>query len=435
MKMQRTKKAFVFAFFTLLALLFVELIGGRIFKNQIASIKKSNKSTYKFINIDWEKQFPYENEITLAEEPNGLPGTEKSAMADKVSILADKYSDVFHKFETIGNPLSTTMPMYDGISKLGYIINSRLSDPSMGDTYIRLKNGYWFKLKKSKVKDKEAEAIIAPYLSLQNYLKSKGIPFLYCYAPSKECAVDNEFPIGVTSYANDNINRYVAALEKYGVNYIDLRSNIHRDGLYHYALFYKTDHHWTVDTALWALEIIENELNEEYGLRIENIREIGPFRREVYEKAWLGSYGRAVTKHIAEPENFEMLYPEFETSFEMEIPDARVDTTGSFEDVFNIKQAIEKAQLPMYEQVLYGNRPYVKIKNLYNQDGPRILVIKDSFGIVAAPYLALSCSELLLLDVRQNNGNFTGSIVSCINSFKPDAVITIMNNPQKIRLN
>ena len=88
-----------------------------------------------------------------------------------------------------------------------------------------------------------------------------------------------------------------------------------------------------------------------------------------------------------------------------------------------------------FEAILYGNMPYVKISNYKNPNGPRILMIRDSFAACVAPYLAESCSELILIDTRVSYGVFSGSIISCINDFKPDVVLALLNVPQAIILN
>lgn len=76
-----------------------------------------------------------------------------------------------------------------------------------------------------------------------------------------------------------------------------------------------------------------------------------------------------------------------------------------------------------------------KITNYNNPNGPKVFMIRDSFSIVVASYLAASCSELVMIDTRPNNGNFTGSVINCINSFEPDIVLAFQYSPQVIKLN
>ena len=158
-----------------------------------------------------------------------------------------------------------------------------------------------------------------------------------------------------------------------------------------------------------------------------------------YKNAEFGSAGRGVTHYVAESEDFIMLYPKFETNYRLEIPNKGIDVTGAFKDIFidyeGLNELMDNGGGSAYGKILFGNQPYEKITNLNNPNGPKILMIRDSFSIVVAPYLAESCSELVMLDTRPSTGNFTGSIINCINSFQPDIVLAFQSSPQNIKLN
>ena len=62
-----------------------------------------------------------------------------------------------------------------------------------------------------------------------------------------------------------------------------------------------------------------------------------------------------------------------------------------------------------------------KIHNENSSNGKKILVLKDSFGRVVTPYLALGVDETSVIDLR----HFTGSLKSYIEEYKPDAVIML----------
>jgi hypothetical protein len=56
-------------------------------------------------------------------------------------------------------------------------------------------------------------------------------------------------------------------------------------------------------------------------------------------------------------------------------------------------------------------------------------MIRDSFSVAVAPYMALGCSELDLIDIRPTNGNFTGSVRTYIKEMQPDIVIMLVSSP------
>lgn len=438
---QKAKKRFVVVMAVLLAALFLILSGSRIFKDQIATLarqKSTGTTKTTAIRIDWEELYPYDTTVKLETAPQAGP-SEKRLWEQ----WADKITRRLSKLKNIGQNWSKLLYKYDEISQLGFIVRSRLSDPAIiSDTNIRLKNGYWVGTGSSKTRIGFETAVtrIAAYSALSEYLKKCGTDFLFCLAPAKACEIDNELPGGVAFYDNENIDTYIKALDYYGIDRMDFREKIHADGLDHYSLFFITDHHWNVDAGLWAAGTLAEEITGRYGISLESPYDFGPYRRETFKNALFGSAGQNVTHFVAQSEDMDVLFPEFVTDFRLEIPDRGIDATGPFEKLFinygGIESVMDAGGGYAYEQILYGNRPYVKITNLKNASGPKILMIRDSFAIAVAPYLALSCSELVLLDTRSGNGNFTGSIINCIDQFDPDIVLALEGiPPQAITLN
>ena len=253
------------------------------------------------------------------------------------------------------------------MSLVGYVITSRLTDPSIGNQYIRLKNGYWILASQKDTSDKAKEVIVS-YVSLQHYLADKGIKFLYFYTPSKDCDIDNEYPDGVHSYVNENIDHNLDIMSNYGLNYVDLRKSLHDDGLNHYELFYKTDHHWTVWAGLWAASKVSKEITDRFGIKMIDPITICDYTPVTYKKAEFGSYGNGVTHYVAEPEDFTIYYPECKTNYRLEIPNKEIDVTGSFEEIFINYDELRKDEDSgggyAYEKILYGNVPFEKNNKL-----------------------------------------------------------------------
>lgn len=424
--MKIINKSFVIVSAILFIGLFITLFGSRVFYNRVMELRNASTGSTGTVNINWEELYPYDTEISLIDE--------NISSGKDVSFL-DKYSHVANKFQSLGLNWARKFYWYNDLAKIGYVINSTLTVPSKDNRYVKLNNGYWTASGTDKIQFDDAKNTMAPYASLNNYLKSNDIDFLYCYTPVKECNIDDEYPVGVISYANDNIDTYLKALDLFGVDYIDMRKNLHDDGLEHYSMFYKTDHHWTVQSGLWAADTIVDEISNKYDIKMKKASDFGTYKTVTYENAELGSYGQAITHYVANAEDFSILFPEFNTNYRLEIPNKEIDTTGSFEDIFidyeEFNKVIEEGGGRAYESILYGNLPYEKITNLNNPDGPKIFMIRDSFAIVVAPYLAASCSELVMVDTRY----FTGSIVNCLNKFAPDIVLSLQCGPQSITLN
>lgn len=425
---EKENKVFVAIICSLILSFFVLLLCGKFLGNQVVK-DKEDKGDSDTIKIDWESVFPYEKNIdTIKYE------SKTNEVANEVNIVTKA-----SKLGNIGSSYAMYMYKYDEIAKMGFVIKSKLADVSVGSSYIKLKNGYWTQACTTEIDKSHSDNVIVDYASLQEYVRKQGKGFIYFYTPQKECKYDNQLPEGAVSYTNQHMDTYIDSLKDYGVNYVDLREDLHEQGIDHYSMFYSSDHHWTVKSGLWAASEVTNEINKQYGLSMKNPLDIGTYHDVVFKDAEFGSAGVGVTHFVCDTEDFIVPYPDFDTRFKLEVPSKGVDAEGSFEALFiddeKIKELQNEGGGSAYGKILYGNQPYEKITNLNNTSGPKILMIRDSFSIAVAPYLAEVCSELVLLDVRPTNGNFNGSIVTCIDDFNPDVVMVLQCMPYKIELN
>lgn len=429
----REDRLFVVISAILVFTLFLTLLSGNVFEEEFATLKKASMpGCSNTIDINWEELYPYD---TVVEEIE-LPKT--SQEMPKTTTFGQIINDV-SEYGFLGNIWAKSFLYYLEIAKFSYTITSNLTDTSVGAPQIKLKNGYWVWIDYSKLSLDDVKNSFVKYASLNNYLAKKGIKLLYCYPPDKLCKLGKELPDGAVLYNNQNLDTCLQALKQFGIDCIDLRSELHKDGLNHYSLFFKTDHHWNMDGALWAASAAEKAISNRYGIPMKNVYNLGSYKRKTYKNAMFGWNGQSVTHSVEKSEDFDVLYPEFATKFRLEISNKCIDTIGSFEDIFidydYLKSAVEAGGSYAYESILYGNCPYTKITNLKNPRGAKILVIGDSFSVAATPYLALSCSELVRIDTRKDDGNFSGSIINCINKFSPDVVLVLQYLPQELTLN
>lgn len=380
---------------------------------------KLEKSEEKQIN--WEEQYPFKVE-------NLMEGESTSAVSNENKAVVEKYCIIMDKFENIGESWSPKI-----WKKAGYVMNAVFSDPGIGGSNIRLKNGYWTMLQ-SRSKDSDIEQQTDNIAYLKQYVEKQNIPFLYIQPPVKICKQDDELPAGMEDDTNENIDLVLNGLKKNGVNYLDLRENVHQDFDNHYSLFYKTDHHWNVHAGLWATDIIEQQIKNEFGISLDTeFNSTDLYKEKIYKNAMFGSSGHAVTHFIEKSEDFSILVPNFDTDYRIIVPDKEIDKSGTFEEVLinydELEKEIQAGGGWAYETLVYGNRPLAKIINKKNIDGAKILMIRDSFSLAVAPYLVMGCSELDLIDTRQTNGNFNGSVRTYIEENKPDIVLMLLSSP------
>ena len=95
----------------------------------------------------------------------------------------------------------------------------------------------------------------------------------------------------------------------------------------------------------------------------------------------------------------------------------KIDRQGDFSILYNMKEL--KPGSYSYHAYAYGDRALIQIQNKKKQDGKHLLLLHDSYGASAAPFLALGMERLDLLDTRY----FTGSFRTYIEREHPDTVI------------
>ena len=255
-----------------------------------------------------------------------------------------------------------------------------------------------------------------------------GCPYLYIQAPAKLCALDQEeqLPLPEMTNANQQTDWLLEHLAELGVDTLDLRESLHADGLNHYDCFYVTDHHWTMDTGLWAADVMAAELEERYGLAMD-MSPLNPekYEQRVWEDAFLGSQGRKVTLSYAHPEDFILPVPTFATDLHLTVPPWGSDFSGGFEILYN-ESAIPSPDYyrsNSYGAVLMGDCPYLVVENKDHSEGPVVAVLRESFAIAPGPYLSLAAGEVHFIDARY----YEGSVKALLEEIQPDIVVSLLN--------
>ena len=253
-------------------------------------------------------------------------------------------------------------------------------------------------------------------------------PYLYIQAPAKLCALDQEqqLPLPEMTNANQQTDWLLEHLAELGVDTLDLRESLHAHGLNHYDCFYVTDHHWTMDTGLWAADVMAAELEERYGLAMD-MSPLDPekYEQRVWEDAFLGSQGRKVTLSYAHPEDFILPVPTFATDLHLTVPPWGSDFSGGFEILYN-ESAIPSPDYyrsNSYGAVLMGDCPYLVVENKDHSEGPVVAILRESFAIAPGPYLSLAAGEVHFIDARY----YEGSVKALLEEIQPDIVVSLLN--------
>lgn len=266
-------------------------------------------------------------------------------------------------------------------------------------------------------------------------LEEMGIPFVYVSTPFKIDPGDKQLPEGVEDYSGENVDAFLSLLEEKDVTTLDLRQLEKEQGLDHYSLFYMTDHHWKAETGFWAytqvarwLEHLDSSFAVDPVLTAEE-----NYTRTVYEDIFCGSAARRVGPLYAGLDDMTVISPKFTTALQAEIPAKDLYREGSFEDTLLFYEYLTRTN--MLETSAYGvylgeDHPKMHITNHSRSQGlevqstpKKLLILKDSYALVAAPWLALSYDEIVLIDLRLYEEN----LMAFIAEYQPDLVMAMYN--------
>lgn len=151
-------------------------------------------------------------------------------------------------------------------------------------------------------------------------------------------------------------------------------------------IFYKTDHHWTMDGAYIGYKAVCDKL----GI-IAN--EKSAYERNVVSEEFLGTqYSNAPTFNQSKDSIVRYKMPGGE--YEVYYSDNDIYTNS----LYNEAALNEKDK---YKYYLDGNHSYVEIKsNAISGDNGSIIIVKDSYGHSLIPLLADHYSEIYVVDLR-----------------------------------
>ena len=189
---------------------------------------------------------------------------------------------------------------------------------------------------------------------------------------------------------------------------LPLKTPLHERAKAGEYVYYRTDHHWTTLGAYYGSEIILTEMGE-------TIAPIESYTREVVSDAFFGTTWSTSGMSWIAPDTMEYFRFAGDTDFTTTIVDDGTSFTGFYDRSY-------LARKDKYSSFIGGNNALVTVRKNGDADRPTLLLVKDSFGHSAVPFLAQHY-DLLIVDIRY----YKKSTAALIDEYGVDRVLVLYN--------
>lgn len=348
-----------------LAILFIAVLGAWFIKS---GSYKTTESLFDYLKQDTPKA---EDAITV----NGIEKDFNSALWKQKDLID------FNGF------MAKNIHMQGYYSNMGmYITNS----------------GYIVSSSTVTTTDYEYEQTVA----FRDFLEANGVHLLFVNEMTKyddDSLFRNSF--GVETYSNRNMDKFFSRIREAGVNNIDLRDNIHEEGINIFDLFYRTDHHWTAPAGLWATRIMADGLNKHCGYNIDlSIYDQDNYEMKKWTSCWLGEQGRKVAVTYVGLDDYTEVKPKFETSYTFKNGDGTT-YEGTFDNFVN--EGVYNTENNVYENGSW-HYSYNRTNCINNNvESGKVLILGDSFDHVTHCFLSLGVHEVDTIILRSYDDTFS----------------------------
>lgn len=248
-------------------------------------------------------------------------------------------------------------------------------------------------------------------------IMGRDVPLLYCTVPCSVDPYDPGLPAGTEDYGNEDIDRFLYYLREKGVDTMDFREEMHRDGIDIDSMMYVTDHHWTTEAGLYAYGKLEDYLKEKLRCETdERIRDISNYTITTYHRWHLGSYGQRTGSWFAGIDDFDLITPNFKTQI------TNGSESGTMQElIYNTEPLQKRDYLSRYTYDAVLDKALSGYVNLDCKNDKKILLITDSFGKAVAPFLIMGFGEMRYM----YDGTILDVTPEYLEEYRPDAIIVL----------
>lgn len=259
------------------------------------------------------------------------------------------------------------------------------------------------------------------------WLQEEGIAFSYVQVPYDICKYEDGLPKGIKDYSNQNADNFLFGLKQADIPVYDLREELHASGQKHYEAFFKTDHHWTIETAFWAFGTMVDYLENMLSVQVPaEYTDLESYYVETWKEKVLGSNGRRTGISYGGLDNITLIYPKFTTQLTFAAVEEEIYREGDFKEAYMVYERLEGDNLyEMGQYDVYIGEDYPTTTQKC-KDAPcdkKILLIKDSYFRPVQAFLGPVFSEVDTIDMRY----YEGDVKQYITEMQPDVVLLCYN--------
>lgn len=298
--------------------------------------------------------------------------------------------------------LQGRMNYIEGYSYLQVLMDKREFD---NFRYVKDEDGFLHYSATFREDDTKAFQYALRMKRVKDYVSPSGTKVMFVVPPAKYSPRDTNLRKGLP--INDPETKTVDTLfwmNRLGIDTLNLDLYFPSENLSFEDTFFRTDHHWTIPAAFEATKILVSELNRLYGVDLDPggyYLDEDQYEKITYPDIMLGSMGRRTGVNFVGLDDFTALWPKYSLNIDRE----SLDDTGRashrsgsiFETLIQPDYLTKKDSIygdSAYSLYLNGLRTYEHIRNLDNPDGPKILMIRDSYFSPVITFLTPLCSEI-----------------------------------------
>lgn len=317
-------------------------------------------------------------------------------------------------FATVDSTLTSNLALgYMWNDVYANVYNAFSKNEENSFKYVRDKNGWLYTgnfWNTSMVEPKEYALRVK---RMQEQVADKGTKVVVLLFPTQynEEWSDGYYGIPYQDY-NEFADELVRYFRYYNIDCIDFKQFYLEEKRQVQDIYYKTDHHWTVQSAFEGFQILTEHLNEEYGEDLDlYYTNLDNYLLETHKEVFVGSQGRDAGINYVGLDDYTFIIPKFETYYDYTYQ----GTSGAWEHQEGRidKTLITKGYLEhddyymrdMYNSYLNGICKYDYIENLLNEEGLNVLFLRDSYASPLATFFSCYCSSIdMVWSARTESG-------------------------------